>query len=43
MICHTGCLELPCTYRFNGEKILAKKVHQLLLNDNDGVSEMEGT
>ena len=30
-------------YRFTGEKTLTKKAHQLLLDDNDGVSEVEGT
>ena len=37
-----GALELPCGYKFTGERALAEKVCQLFLNDNDGVSEIEG-
>ena len=37
-----GGLELPCTYRFTGEETLAKKARQLLLDEHDGVSELEG-
>ena len=37
-----GGLELPCRCKFTGERTLAEKTRQLLLNDNDGVSEIEG-
>ena len=37
-----GGLELPCTYRFIGPDNITKKAHQLLLNEQDGVSELQG-
>ena len=37
-----GELELPCTYRFTGPDNLTKKPHQLLLDDQDGVSDLQG-
>ena len=37
-----GGLELPCTYRFIGSDNVTKKAHQLLLNEQDGVSELQG-
>ena len=37
-----GGLKLPCTYRFIGSDNVTKKAHQLLLNEQDGVSELQG-
>ena len=37
-----GGLELPCTYRFTGPDNVTKKAHQLLLDDQDGVSDLQG-
>ena len=37
-----GGLELPCTYRFTGEVALTKKAHQLLLDEQNRISELEG-
>ena len=35
-----GGLKLPCTYQFTGPDDVTKKVHQLLLDDQDGVSDL---
>ena len=36
-------LELPCTYQqFIGPENIAKKARQLLLHEQDGVSELQG-
>jgi len=38
---HRG-LELPCKYQFIWPENIAKKAHQLLLDEQDGVSELQG-
>jgi len=37
-----GGLELPCTYQFIGPENIVKKARQLLLDEQDGVSELQG-
>jgi len=38
-----GGLEIPCMYRFTGIKNSVKKAHYRLNEEQDGLSEIEGT